>query len=364
MEEAIKQNVKAAYSLASVTVRICDIGGWLDTWFAESGRIINLAVSSRPFGSKGEFLAVDVLFCLDQSTKLVSGLTGKVVIMAADTSFNVTIDRRQIKSSKKACRENLLLATLSLCELDTLPAGDLIFRIMSPIPPGASMGTSAAVSVALIKAVNHLRRTYNLPLWRNGDVAEKAFLAETKVMGGQSGTQDQWSAAFIWPAKLIEIERYPKTIASEIKLSKRFKKELENGLITVFVGRHDSSDTHLHLIKTLEQEGANSTAFQPIRDAVGMAQKAFLDSDLAVLGRAMIANTEGQRSMCSDLVGPHHQNVIKLAVKHACLGYKVNGAGGEGGSVTLLFKNRKGTCEFYAALNHLYPEYLAFEHQL
>jgi hypothetical protein len=31
--------------------------------------------------------------------------------------------------------------------------------------------------------------------------------------------------------------------------------------------------------------------------------------------------------------------VINLAIQNQCLGYKVNGAGGDGGSVSLLFEN-------------------------
>jgi D-glycero-alpha-D-manno-heptose-7-phosphate kinase len=50
----------------------------------------------------------------------------------------------------------------------------------------------------------------------------------------------------------------------------------------------------------------------------------------------MIENTEAQRSLHPELIGASHQQIIDIAKEHGALGWKVNGAGGEGGSVTLL----------------------------
>lgn len=50
----------------------------------------------------------------------------------------------------------------------------------------------------------------------------------------------------------------------------------------------------------------------------------------------MSDNTEAQRSLQEGLVGVDADRVIRLAVAHGALGWKVNGAGGDGGSVTVL----------------------------
>jgi len=47
-------------------------------------------------------------------------------------------------------------------------------------------------------------------------------------------------------------------------------------------------------------------------------------------------NTESQRNLRPELVGTGHQQIIDTARKYGALGWKVNGAGGEGGSVTPL----------------------------
>jgi D-glycero-alpha-D-manno-heptose-7-phosphate kinase len=55
----------------------------------------------------------------------------------------------------------------------------------------------------------------------------------------------------------------------------------------------------------------------------------------------MIANTEAQRSLHPGLVGVDARRVIDCAAAQGSIGWKVNGAGGDGGSVTILSTTRK-----------------------
>ena len=50
----------------------------------------------------------------------------------------------------------------------------------------------------------------------------------------------------------------------------------------------------------------------------------------------MIENTEMQANLHPALISEDHQMVIDIARKQGAVGWKVNGAGGEGGSVTIL----------------------------
>ena len=61
-----------------------------------------------------------------------------------------------------------------------------------------------------------------------------------------------------------------------------------------------------------------------------------LAGEVEQLGRAMAANTEAQARLHPDLVGPDALAVITTARRHGASGWKVNGAGGPGGSVALL----------------------------
>jgi D-glycero-alpha-D-manno-heptose-7-phosphate kinase len=50
----------------------------------------------------------------------------------------------------------------------------------------------------------------------------------------------------------------------------------------------------------------------------------------------MIENTEAQERLHPDLVSQDARRVIEIAKAHGALGWKVNGAGGDGGSLTIL----------------------------
>ena len=50
----------------------------------------------------------------------------------------------------------------------------------------------------------------------------------------------------------------------------------------------------------------------------------------------MIRNTEAQGRLNEALISPDAQRIIDIAREHGAIGWKVNGAGGDGGSLTLL----------------------------
>jgi D-glycero-alpha-D-manno-heptose-7-phosphate kinase len=73
-----------------------------------------------------------------------------------------------------------------------------------------------------------------------------------------------------------------------------------------------------------------------LRTTAPRSRDALYAGDFPALGAAMIANTEAQARLHPALVGTEAQRAIAIAREHGALGWKVNGAGGEGGSLTLL----------------------------
>jgi D-glycero-alpha-D-manno-heptose-7-phosphate kinase len=70
-----------------------------------------------------------------------------------------------------------------------------------------------------------------------------------------------------------------------------------------------------------------------------MSRDAIYAGDFKVLGHAMIINTEAQANLHPDLISDDARQIIEIAQQHGAVGWKVNGAGGDGGSVTLLSGN-------------------------
>jgi D-glycero-alpha-D-manno-heptose-7-phosphate kinase len=152
----------------------------------------------------------------------------------------------------------------------------------------------------------------------------------------QSGVQDQLCAAY-GGINYIEISRYPEATVFAIPVSDSIGWELERRLVLIYLGRaHDSSKVHERVIAELENEGPESERLQDLRLTAEKSRDAIVAGDFTALGRAMIENTEAQGRLHPHLISRDAQQVIEIAREFGASGWKVNGAGGEGGSVTVL----------------------------
>ena len=292
---------------ASAPVRICDNGGWTDTWFGGPGRILNVAVTPG----------------VEVSIRSTAG--PDPVVLDVET-FG---DRYSlVPRAPRVARHPLLEAAL---DAFPPPRGLAVeVGVRSGVPAGCGTGTSAAVAVALLGALAALRQEERTPR----DIAYAAHRLEVDVLGVQSGIQDQLSAAF-GGINYLEIETYPEARVHSLPTWV----ELGPLLTLVFLGHpHDSSAVHRQVIENVGRHG--SDVFSQLRAAAVAARDAVLARDLDAFGQAMIANTEAQGSLHPGLVGVDARRVIELAAARGAVGWKVNGAGGEGGSVTILSTGR------------------------
>ncbi|MFC1461873.1 GHMP kinase, partial [Verrucomicrobiota bacterium] len=113
---------------AIAPTRICDIGGWTDTWFARSGVVFNIAVYPH----------VEVQIHILEQTDTDE----RVVISAENFGHTYSINPDMITYEKHP----LIEAAIDVMKLPKSLAFKI--NIFSDAPPGASTGTSAAVSVA------------------------------------------------------------------------------------------------------------------------------------------------------------------------------------------------------------------------
>jgi D-glycero-alpha-D-manno-heptose-7-phosphate kinase len=293
-------------------IRICDNGGWTDTWFAHHGSVFNIAVSPG--------VEVQLAVFREDSN------SGQFVINAQNYKERYTIGRPNGVYGKHPLIEAVL---------DCVPVpGDqaIELSIYSEVPAGCSTGTSASVTVAVIGALDSLTPGRLNPY----EVAALAHKVEAEILHRQCGIQDQITAAF-GGINFIEIDNYPHATVNQIKLPRRAEQELEARLSLIYIGlSHSSSHVHERVIRQLEDAGPNATRLEPLRRTAAKARDALYGGDFVALGRSMIENTEAQRDLHAELIGPAHQRIIDIARAYDALGWKVNGAGGEGGSITLL----------------------------
>ena len=191
---------------------------------------------------------------------------------------------------------------------------------------------SAAVSVALLGALDVLTPGRLTP----HEVADAAHRVETELLKQQSGIQDQLCSAY-GGINFIDMMDYPHASVSQIYVSNAIWWELERRLVLIFCGKsHSSSQVHEKVIRELEDAGPDCPKLVPLRKTPVMARDAVYAGDFVSLGKSMILNTEAQGELNSALISADAQQIIDIARAHGAIGWKVNGAGGEGGSITLL----------------------------
>jgi D-glycero-alpha-D-manno-heptose-7-phosphate kinase len=297
---------------AVAPIRICDLGGWTDTWFAEHGVVLNIGV--YPY--------VQCQMCFEPA----EGRRGCLTIHAENYGDRYVIDPHEVVYD----RHPLLEAAVDAMQV---PSGlDIEVNIFSEAPGGCSTGTSAAVSVALIGALDMLTGGRMTP----GEVAAKAHEVETQYLGLQCGIQDQISSAY-GGISFIEMTAYPSARVSPVHLPNTTWWELESRLALIYLGQtHKSSDVHRQVIAELENAGPDDARIQALRIPAVNGKNALFAGEFTAFGQAMIENCEAQAALSPALVSDRAREVIGIAQKHGALGWKVNGAGGEGGSLTVL----------------------------
>jgi len=297
---------------AHAPLRINDIGGWTDTWFAKEGNVLNLAVSPS--------VEVQVKVFANKKSK-----SKRVLVQADNYGESFRVD----PEAPSAARHPLLQFALS-----SLPIPknlELEVNIHSPVPAGISAGTSASVCVALLGAIDLLTEQGHTP----GEIASIAHRVETEKLKQQSGIQDQVCAAY-GGACYIHMHNYPDYEVEKLKLSESVRQELDRRICLIYLGKpHRSSSIHEQVIAHLEAGGARFEQIRKMRDLAIKAKSFLLQGRLADYGDAMAQNNECQRELCPGLISKEADAVIAIARKLNALGWKVNGAGGQGGSMTV-----------------------------
>jgi D-glycero-alpha-D-manno-heptose-7-phosphate kinase len=329
-------------------VRVLDAGGWTDTWFAAHGSVCHLAV-----GPGAEVVASRRPVAKDEARMV------RLHLPSFGDHYRFLLD--QVPGRHPMLEAALRRWAPPHCELDV--------TVSSPVPPGSGLGTSASVVVALISALQELGGRTPRP----DQVAQCAHEVETVDLALQSGVQDQVAAAF-GGANFVTIAPYPSFEVHSLEVKPGTWADLCRRVLTMYLGeRHDSSAIHTSVIERLTGAGSRTGAtdghtnderarakralpdgtgpsaapeghpatsteklMAPLRAAADDAATALINGDLDSYGEAMIANTEAQVALHPDLVSPLARRVIEVARRHGSVGWKVNGAGGYGGTVTVL----------------------------
>ncbi len=340
--------------MATAPARVGDVGGWTDTWFGAPGRVCNVAVGP------GVTARAAWIRRSDRDT-------GPVHLVAPDIGADYHVaPSPNADWSAPAPRSHPLLEHAIAAVVEGVPPIEpsigIELRLGAAVPAGASLGTSASVVVVLLAALDALvaggRRTPT-------ELAELAHQIETVRAGREAGVQDQWTAA-LGGCNLLEIggfERHgpsPRVEHRAIALAAGTVAELEARWLTVVFGAHDSSAVHREVIEAaLAGDGIGHgrvrAAMRTLTELAASAAQALATGDLDAWAGCLRAATETQERMHAALVGPAHRAAIDVARRAGAAGWKVNGAGGDGGSLTVLLGSPDEVAAYRRAVAELDP---------
>ena len=298
---------------ARAPLRINDIGGWTDTWFAKEGWVLNMAVVPP--------IEVQVKVFENKERR-----RRRVLVHTENYGESFWVHPEKPSAAPHPFIQSII---------SRLPPPDhvkLEVNLYSPVPAGISTGTSAAVCVALLGALSLIEKKELILR----EIVSLAHRVETEDLKQQSGIQDQICAAY-GGICFIHMYRYPQARVEKIVLERRIYEEFDRRLCLIYLGRpHLSSAIHERVIERLEKGGPEWHTLERMKHLPAEAKAELLDGDLESFGRRMAENNECQRALHPELVSPDADAVIAVAAKHKASGWKVNGAGGRGGSLTIL----------------------------
>jgi hydroxymethylglutaryl-CoA reductase len=209
---------------------------------------------------------------------------------------------------------------------------DLVTTIFTDLPVAMGLGSSAALSVALVRALARLVRR---PLVDQA-VCQGAFEIEKIFHGFPSGVDNT-------------VATYGGLIAFTRATAPRRLDARRSLPLVVALGRapRRTQQTVVALRRRWEANPADYEAlFDEIAALVRHAERAIASGDLATLGAAMSAN----HAVLQRLEVPTDEldQMVTLAATHGALGAKLTGGGGGGAVICLCDGDRDGLVDAFA----------------
>ena len=167
------------------------------------------------------------------------------------------------------------------------------------------------------------------------EVALAAQRIETDMLGQQCGIQDQLCSAY-GGINYIEMYQYPHASVSPIQVPNSTWWELERRLVLIYLGKsHHSSPVHEMVIRGSKMPG-RTRQLDDLRQTAPRSRDAVYAGDFAAPGPGDDRQHRSPAPPAPRSDQPEARTASSTSPAHGALGWKVNGAGGEGGSVTIL----------------------------
>ena len=194
-------------------------------------------------------------------------------------------------------------------------------------PPGSGLGSSSAITVALVTALVELQR---MPI-DDYYIANLAYQIERVEVGIKGGKQDQYATTF-GGFNLIEFRPGGTVLVVPLRLRPETIWELEHSMVFAYVGGGHFSDQIIeNQVRNYETRRTESIhAMDRLKVLTQDMKTSLLVGDLREFGEQLHLAWESKRQMAKGISSPKIDELYDAALQAGALGGKMNGAGGGG----------------------------------
>ena len=202
-----------------------------------------------------------------------------------------------------------------------IPGFDII--VSSDAPPGAGLGTSSTVVVAILGLFREWL-DFHLNCYEMAHLAWEIERVDLKMAGG---SQDQYSSVF-GGFNFMEFHKDGEVIINPLKIRSWVLRELQHNLLLVYTGlTHVSSD----LIKEQEKKSDQNTEYiKHIKNAAIAAKESLLTEDLTNFGNILSLEWDYKKKLSPMVTNDVVDVMEQTALDNGAEGLKLTGAGGGG----------------------------------
>lgn len=215
----------------------------------------------------------------------------------------------------------LLKAALRLSD-----PGPCQLRTWSEAPPGSGLGTSGAMDVALIAALDAARGVHHTHV----KVAEAGYRLETLEAGHAGGKQDQYAAA-LGGFNRLDFGDHGVGV-TPLELNAAFADDLVRHTVVCYTGKSRVSGDTITRVMSAYQRGERQVV-AALRELLAIADRmtdALLAADLAAVGSLLSANWEQQQRLDPGMSTPEMVRLESAMTSVGAMGGKAAGAGAGG----------------------------------
>ncbi|MBI4853629.1 MAG: hypothetical protein HY819_17695 [Acidobacteria bacterium] len=297
-----------------VPVRIDFLGGITDCPpFSDEyeGAVINAGISRHIY-----------------ATLELNDFNSRVYLISKD--FNSTVESPDIESLEIDGNLDLLKVCLKRFEIKK----GLTLTTYSDVPPGSGLGSSAALTIAILAVLKQAIGEVILPT----ELAELAFNVERGDLITFGGRQDQFGSALgginylTFRGQNVGIEQLRGDFSNSSLIDYSTILELEKRLLLFYTGSsHVSSDILKDMESSYKEEKSQTKeAMHKLKSLADKAREALIKSDLDTFGNLLNDNWYWHKKLHHSCNSPELDQFYDLAIRHGAIGGKTCGAGGGG----------------------------------